>query len=478
MGTEKRGGIIKQHRYDILANRLSLEIEQKSWVSGERLPSIRQLCTDYGFSKNTVIQALHLLESKKIVESRPKSGFFVTTFLNREQPLKPDFDSVKPTRVNVPEMFQDIMMRGAAFDILPNESLPLPSSSLVTLHRHINNAMRYQTTKKSMYYDEPIGNINLRSQLKDHYRAAGLHLTPGDFCITTGCQHSLFLALMTICKPGDNIAVESPGFYGVLQLLQQLQLNVIEIPSSPVTGFDIDTFESALGDWSIKACIVTPAYATPNGATMVSEAKSKLIELANQYDLAIIEDDIYGDMGFTRRPTPLKVLDTQERIVLCSSFSKSLSRDLRVGWVVGGRWHSEIIKLKLVNVLANSQSIQLGLSTFIEEGHLKRHLQQKRQILKLQRDQLVQMIFEHWPNSTRFTIPDGGLALWIEVDSKIDMQELYYSLIEEKIVITPGVLFSTSNRFKNCLRLSFNHPTTGKRARAIKRLAQTLEIRE
>lgn len=475
IGTEILENTIKLHRYDKLVNNISMQLEQKRWLPGERLPSIRQLCKEYSLSKNTVIQALHILEAKKLIESRPKSGFFVSSFVNRPPPLKPDFDSVEPTPVNVPEILQDIMMRGAAFDILPNEPLPLPSSSLVTLQRHINNAMRYQASKKSMYYDEPIGNIHLRTQLKDHYRAAGLDKTADDFCITSGCQHSLFLALMVMCKPGDNIAVESPGFYGVLQLLQQLQLNVIEIPSSPVTGFDTDTLGSALDDWQIKACIVTPAYATPSGATMDLDAKQTLIKLANKYDFAVIEDDIYGDLGFTQRPTPLKALDTQERVVLCSSFSKSLSRDLRLGWIIGGRWQNQIVKLKLVNILANSQSTQLGLSTYMQEGHLKRHLQQKRQLLRSQRDQLVHTIHEFWPHDVRFSVPNGGLALWVEAAPTVDMQALYYAMLQQQIIITPGVLFTTNNSFKNCLRLSFNHPTTGNREKAIIKLARKLQ---
>ncbi len=441
---------------------------------GERLASIRQLSNDSGLSKNTVIQALHLLESKNFIESRPKSGFFVANQIRREEPRKPNFDSFEPTQVNVPEMFQDIMMRSAAFDILPHEQAPAPTSSLVTLHRHINKAMRYQATKKSNYYDEPIGNINLRSELKDMYRPAGVLRTAADFCITSGCQHSLFLALMATCKPGDNVAVESPGFYGVLQLLQQLQLNVIEIPSSPSSGFDVEAFASALVTWEIKACVVTPAFATPSGAEMRESCKGHLIALANQYDIAVIEDDIYGDLGFNIRPTPLKALDTQERVILCSSISKSLSRDLRIGWIIGGRWHEEIIKLKLVNNLANSQAIQLGLSSFISEGHYKRHLQQKRQVLKQQRDQLIQNIHDCWPENVRFNTPNGGLALWVETHPDADMQSLYYSLLSDKIVITPGVLFSTTKQFNNYLRLSFNHPTTGNREKAIKRIAKDL----
>lgn len=465
---------MKQHKYNVLAQQIIEQIQQKRIITGEKLPSIRQLCSKYGISKNTVIQALHLLETKKVIESRAKSGFYVTSSSQRDVPQKPNLKGFEPVKVEVPEIFQDIMMRSAAFDILPNEPASTPHSSIITLHRHINKAMRTQPTKKINYYDEPRGLKDLRWHLKEHYRSIGLNKKVDDYCITSGCQHSLFLALMATCKPGDNVAVESPGFYGVLQLIQQLQLNVIEIPSSPVTGLDIEGLEVAASKWGIKACVVTPAFATPTGASMTDPAKSRLVELANFFNFAVIEDDIYGDIGFASRPIPLKAFDSEERVILCSSFSKSLSRDLRIGWILGGRWHNEIVKLKLVSNLASSQSIQLGLSTFIKQGYLKRHLEYKRQLLKKQCDQLVNGIHQYWPENIKFNIPHGGLAIWIEASSNVNMQSLYYELLPENIIITPGGLFTTTKQYKNYLRVSFNHPCIGKRQKALETLGKRI----
>jgi DNA-binding transcriptional MocR family regulator len=471
MGTDKKEKLIKQPLYEVLATKIKHQIEDKRWLSGERLPSIRDLCNQYGYAKNTVIKALHLLEAESVIEARARSGFYVSLqFSNIATPhLK--YNSLRPIKVNVPEIFQDIMTRSAAFDILPNEPLASPSSSLITLHRHINKGMRHQANKKAMYYDEPQGSALLRNQLQNLYRNNGLNLPKEEYCITAGCQQSLFLALMVTCQPGDNVAVENPGFYGVLQLLQQLQLNAVEIPSSPTKGLDIDVFKSALKKWKIKACVVTPAFATPTGANMPMEHKKQLVSLANQYNLALIEDDIYADLGFMERPVPLKSLDTENRVILCSSFSKSLSRDLRVGWIIGGRWQKEIIKLKLVTSLANSQAIQMGLTTFLKNGHYKRHLNQRRLILKQQRNQLIANIQQYWSDSVRFSIPNGGLALWLQLDSTINTQTLYNKALEKNVVLTPGSLFSAEARFHNYIRLSFNHPSIGNRKKALKTLS-------
>jgi len=138
---------------------------------------------------------------------------------------------------------------------------------------------------------------------------------------------------MACCNRNDVVAVESPGFYGVLQLLEQLGLRVIEVPSSIETGMNIDALEEALKRWKVKACIVSPAYATPGGALMPIGAKKRLIELAERHDLAVID----ADTALNGAPDPLKGMDLNERVILCSSFSKSVSRDLRLGWVSGGR---------------------------------------------------------------------------------------------------------------------------------------------
>lgn len=466
---------MKQHRYEQLAKSIQQQIGEQRWLPGERLPSVRQLSESTGLSKNTVIQALHTLEAIGIVEARPKKGYFVRAQHQQASARTPKNLVLKLTTVEVPDLFQDIMMRSAAFDVLPNGVETQPSSHLITLNRHLGRALRQKPQKKAMYYDVPLGLEDLRFQIKEHYRGIGLNLATSDFCITSGCQHALFLALLVSCQPGDNVAVESPAFYGVLQLFQRLQLNVIEIPSSPSLGIDIQALTEALEKWQIKICVVTPAYATPTGASIPKDHKKQLIELANQYDITIIEDDIYGDLCFGERPLPLKAFDTEQRVILCSSFSKSLSRDLRIGWIAGGRWQRDITRLKLVTQLASNQSTQQGLTSFMAEGNYRRHLDQYRQILKRQRDQLTLSLRNYWPDSTRFCIPDGGLSLWIEMDESVDTTIAYQKALKQNIILTPGALFSVDDRFKNYLRLSFAHPAVDDRLEAIKFLGELLE---
>ena len=462
---------MKQTKYGDLVQYIENDIMTGILQPGHKLLSITRLSEHFAVSKNTVIRALHLLESRDKIEARPKSGFFVKHQVHREQPTAPSFHNIEPSRVLVPELFQDIMLRGSAFDIMPNDVLPPPHALMCKLHRNINKAIRTQATQRAMYYDEPLGLYALRDELREHYSSAGVSISSTDLCITSGCQHALFLGLTATCVKGDNVVIESPGFYGVIQLLEELGLNAIELPSHSVSGIDITVLREALDKYKITACVVSPAFATPSGSCMSEDNKKALIQLANENNFAIIEDDIYVDLGFTSRPKPIKAFDTEDRVILRSSFSKTLSRDLGIGWVMGARWQSKINKLKLVSNLACSQAMQAALAKFMQDGDYKRHLAYKRSTLLVQRDQLVQALNKYWKGELKFTIPNGGLTVWLELDPAINTGDLYNAAATQKIIIAPGALFSLAPNFTHFMRLSFNHPTLGNREKAIAKLS-------
>ncbi len=467
---------MRQFKYEKLANMLMAQIEDEKWRVNERLPSIRELAKLYSVSKISVQKALHTLEARGVIFVKIKSGYYVAA-PKVHQPVSKGLIVIdKPKLVNVPDVFYEIMERTAAFDIAPkNLDITQAPHHLLLLNRHLSRALRKSPQNNALYYCEPPGYLPLRHQISEHYRKRDLNISAQEICITSGCQNSLFLALMATCQPGDIVAIESPAFYGVLQLLQQLKLKVVELPTSYTIGLTADALEEATKKWDIKACVLTANFATPTGALIPTKEKRKIAELANQKDIIIIEDDIYGDLGFHSRVEPLKNYDTEGNFILCSSFSKSLSRDLRIGWIVAGKYLKKIVHMKLVYQLSTSQAVQSGLSSFLAEGHFERHLYQYRKVLLKQREQLTNGIADHWRIPTTFTLPDGGLAIWVQLPKEIDTFLLYEKAISEGIIITPGRLFSSVEKFSNCLRLSFAHPTTGHRLKALIRLGKLCE---
>lgn len=464
---------MKQFKYEQLANSLKSQIEDEKWRANEKIPSIRDLAKHYQVSKISVQKALHTLEAREIIFVKAKSGYYVSPPKVLSQVAREIKKISKPKLVNVPEVFYEIMQRCAAFDIAPrNISSAKTSNHLLLLNRHISRALRKNSQHNALYYSEPSGDINLRHQISQHYRKRNLNISEQEICITSGCQNSLFLALMASCQPGDIVAIESPAFYGVLQLLQQLKLKVVELPSSYTTGLTAEALKAATIKWNIKACVLSANFSTPTGALIPSEEKRDLVRLAAEKNIIIIEDDIYGDLGFHSRVEPLKSYDTHGNVILCSSFSKSLSRDLRIGWIVANKHYKNIVHLKLIQQLSTSQTSQDGLTSFLAEGHFERHLNLYRKTLLKQRNQLIQAITNNWSIPIKFTVPEGGLAIWIELPKEIDSFLLYNMAIAEGIILTPGRLFSSADNYPNYLRLSFAHPTIEHRLQALIRLGQ------
>ena len=462
-----------EYLYQRLERWLVDGIEQQRWALGDRLPSIRTLCREQQLSRATVQHALQRLEAQGLVESRPKVGYFVALPPKSEaQPASRALISA-PRLVTVSDVLQDIMRRSGAFDLLPGLHTGELSPGIMSLNRAIGRSLRRQRGEDYQYYDEPAGDLSLREQLALHNARRGWHPGPDQLCITSGCQHALFLALLACCDKGDVVAVESPGFYGVLQLLEQLGLRVVEVPTSILTGMDVDALEEVLKRWKIRACVLSPSFATPGGALMPDAAKLRILALADQYDLAVIEDDIYADTAHGATPDPLKALDTQSRVILCSSFSKSLSRDIRLGWISGARWHARILQLKLVTQLATSRYLQRGVAEFMSDGGFAAHLRRQRSLLRERRDCLLSAL-RKWPGEVRVSCPNGGLTVWVELAATVDAMAAYTETLAKGIVITPGPLFSVTGQFTNCLRISYEHPWNAARLNALKSLPAIL----
>lgn len=461
---------MKEYKYQKLAKQLKHNIKAMHWPEHTKLPSIRVLAKQHCYSIITVQKSLQWLESQGLLYAKQKSGYYVS-------PLKETFNGEQkkplsqPKHVNVPSVLLEIMEQSAAFDLCPQSTHNYHvTKHIQTLNRHICRATRQNAYINAQYYAKPTGLTELKEQICSHYQTRGLKIKTNQLCVTSGCQNSLFISLMVTCNAGDIVAVESPAFYGVLQLLQHLNLKVIELPCSYTHGLSAATLAQAATRWPIKACVVTPSFSTPTGSHIPDEEQQALFEIANNFNITIIEDDIYGDLGFHHKVSPMKSHDSQAQSLLCGSFSKSLSRDLRVGWVIASKNIEKISHFKLISQLATSQAMQQGLATFMQEGHYERHLNHFREKLLLQRQQLVKALEKYWQFPIEYTLPEGGIVLWLKLPKGINGFSLFQEAIKQGIMLTPGQLFTTEKKFQRYIRLSFAHPIIGERLITLKKL--------
>ena len=442
------------------------EIESGQRIPGDRMPSIRELCSARNISKSTALTAYSRLEAEGLIEARVRSGYFVAKPKQTAARLKiPDTSqpNLNPTPVSASQVLLDIMQQGAAFDLLAGSHNDSGSGN-EQLRRSLGRALRRQSIHEQNYYDEPQGNHALRTQLALRLGHGGSRHHADDLVITAGCQHALLLALMATTQRGGVVAVESPGFYGLFQLLESLGLQALEIPSSAQTGISPDALELALQHWDVQVLVVSPCYATPTGASMPELNKQRLLAITQKQNIPIIEDDIYGELHFgLQRPRTLYSYSESDNVLLCSSFSKSLSRDLRLGWIAPGKYMEEVKHFKLVTSLATSQTLQQGVTEFLQQGGLDRHLRQQRQKLKQQCHQLLHKLPELLPSITSCSQPEGGLALWAELPPEINTIELYAKARKKGVILTPGRLFTAQERYLNFLRISFAHELDARR---------------
>ncbi|WP_299972958.1 PLP-dependent aminotransferase family protein [uncultured Pseudoteredinibacter sp.] len=460
---------MNDYLYLKLERELRQQIESGQLAAGEKMPSIRHLAQTEQLSKATVLSAYERLEADGLVQARTRSGFYVCQ--SQQQLASPAISSPKvdARTLDQGQILMGIMQRGAAFDLYPGHDSE-PSNK--KLQRCLGRAQRQQSSAQYLYYDEPLGLPALRKQIQQLMAHGGAKAHEDEIIISNGCQHALLLALLATTRPGDVVAVESPGFYGSLQLIETLGLKALELPCSANEGLSIDALRLATQHWPIKALICSPCFATPTGASMPEEAKQELLNIAKQHDFALIEDDIYGELYFgQQRPRSLYSYDQDGIVLQCSSFSKNLSRDLRLGWLATGRYQQEVIKAKLATSLAVPQLSQQGLSFYIAEGGLDKHLRRKRSQYQERYQEMRHLIQDYLPEETRCSQASGGLAAWIELPKHIDTLTLYEQALEQGIVLTPGRLFTAQDNYRNNLRLSYAHPWTENRIKAFKSLA-------
>ena len=272
--------------------------------------------------------------------------------------------------------------------------------------------------------------------------------------ITNGCHEAIFLALMTLCEPGDTVVLESPIYFSLINLLQQLKLKIIEIPACDGDGIALETLRFVLDNHPVKAMFSIPNFNNPMGFTMPSWKKKKLVQLLARRGVPLIEDDIYGDLCFGPRPEPCKVYDAKGDVILCSSFSKTIAPGLRVGWMLPGKYTAKVNRLKTLVNISNAPINQIAAMRFLKEGGYRQHIRRVRRQLHDQVEALRASVLKHFPNGTRATRPEGGLFVWIELPESFDTDLLYRRAVRSGIMFAPGSLFSIHNRYNHHLRLS------------------------
>jgi DNA-binding transcriptional MocR family regulator len=463
--------------YLALANSLEVQIRANVFRPGDRLPSVRTLCGDHRLSMETVLHTFRVLEDRGLLEARPRSGFYIKFRNQTPEPL-PQRLRLEASPVEVSKLRYQAFSLGNAKDVVPlGTAVPSPEILPATKLGGMISAIARSSASEIVGYTEPAGHPKLRRQLARRASDWGCLMKPEDFIVTNGAAEALSLALRTVCPANSAVLVESPTYYGILEMIENLGLRVVELPTDPRTGVSPEDIEHAVRSIPrIGACLLVTNYSNPLGCTLSDEKKKKVVSTLAKYRVPLIEDDIYGDLcpPGDRRPITAKAFDTEGLVLLCSSISKTLAPGLRVGWIAPGRFRDQILQLKTNQTLACPTITQLAIAEFLEHGSYDAHLRKIRTFFVDQLQRFSNAVSCYFPSEIRISRPQGGFVLWIEFAGKLDTTELAArAMNQHRIAIAPGCIFSANGKnYRNCLRLSCGYPWSARMESAIQTLGQ------
>jgi len=467
--------------YKDVARQLIQMIDNGTLGVGSRAPSVRALSAQLKVSKSTVIAAYRLLKDQGRLQARPQSGFYVRA-LRRENVEEPEMSRPPETAsaVTVGDLRLLLLTEFGQPGIigLGASNGAVSDWSTKAVHSMMNSTSRSQPLLAAAYAP-PAGMPSLRRQVARWYVRGGCSLSPDEVVITCGALEAIHLCLRAVTQPGDTIAIESPTYWGILQTIEMLGLKALEIPTHPRTGPSLDALEVVLSQNLVKAVVLIPTAHNPLGSIMPQESRRELVAMIRKADVALIEDDIYADLSYEpTRPRSCRSYDdspsAKSNVMICGGFSKTIAPSLRIGWCMPGKWVKEVTRMKAWLNIAAPTLPQLALAQFMEEGGYERHLRKVTSIYRHQVERMSELIAEHFPPETRITRPQGGFLLWIELPEQVDSVDLHNRAIQSGISISPGVVFSATGKYRNCVRINCGLLWTPEVERAIPTLGKLI----
>jgi len=471
-------GSMPEPLYLKLANQLEEMIRLGLYRPGDRIPSVRQASKQHQVSVPTVLQAYTLLEDRRVIEARPKSGYYVRSRQSlplpataRGVPQARSLADYPPLMALVTDVVNpDFVRLGGAHpsaELLPGKKLARLMGSIARLN-----------PGASITCDPAPGCPQLRSELSRRSLDWGRYLAPDEFIITHGATEALHLALRTVAQPGETVIIESPTHPGIINLLSQLKLRAVAIPSSPRDGLDVEATRKVAAREKVAAIVVIPNFNNPLGSCMPESNRRELMTLAEEYGIPVIEDDVYGDLQFEgERPHSLKALDHTGNSILCGSFSKTLAPGYRVGYLAAGRYHDAVLRLKTALNFYNAPLPALTIAEFLRNGGYEYHLRTLRNTFRQQVAKMRAALAGALPEGCKVSDPAGGFVLWVELPKTVDALQLFHEARNLKISIAPGHLFSPGAEFRHYMRINCGYPWSPRIEQAVATVAELVARR-
>ncbi len=458
--------------------------------AGTKIPSVRQLARDLGVSVTTVHYAYEALAAENIIETRHGSGTFTTpqpgvvrgTNLRTREEMDADLEDLPPMRWE-PYGFKSDFFHMPPSSRQHKELIKFtsagPDPALFPFDRIKQVATNLLWYPKEFFFDigHQQGYLPLVDYLEKEMALSGVPMAEGenDIIVTGGFQRALALILRLLVKPGQKVAIESPTYIGILNLLLAEKIDFEPIPVDS-EGMDTDYLATVLGRGDVKAVITIPTYHNPTGITMSQGRREHLLRLAAKHRIPIIEDDWGRALRYDGESIPpLKAMDTGGYVIHIGTFSKCFLPGLRIGWITAPAGLTmTLVRAKLGADVGDSYFLQTLLHEFILKGHFSRHQRKTQKEYKKRRNAMAKALAQHFPAACKYHTPKGGFTFWVELPGGLRSLPLLTLAREAGVEFLPAAFCMPERKDTNAFRLSFSKSSVEEIDKGIKILGELI----
>ncbi len=448
--------------YDYVLHR----IERKEWKEHDKIPSVRQLASEMSVHRLTVLKAYQLLKQHDKVYVKDKAGYYVQStvtknleYLDQDNPIVSAYVKKNHlSEIHQPSVSYHFSQALIDPNLLPNHYFSDYVKEVFDLYPKV--LATYSTVQ---------GDLELRETLTHYFiNQYKTHLSADDLLITSGSQQAIHLIAQAFIKPRDVVLFERPSYSAAIDIFRAQGAQIVTVDIHP-EGYDLEQVEYYIKQYKPRLFYLNPTFHNPTGYTVSVEQRKKLVELAEQYRLLLIEDDAYHDIYFDQAPPPpIYTYDSAGTVIYIRSFCKYISPGLRIATV--------ICQSSLMNSLLTEKSLADNGSPLLNQKiflhyfsslRLQQHLEKIRIALQIRKEIMEEeLAVTGW----RWTSPKGGLNLWVQLPDNVPTELLLSKSIEQSISFVPGQICDPLKQLSSWIRLSYSYANEKQLREGVKRL--------
>ncbi|TDX52748.1 PLP-dependent aminotransferase family protein [Orenia marismortui] len=464
-----------RHLYIQLYSQLRELIEMGELKEHSKLPSIRKFSKELGVNNVTVVNAYNLLEEEKLVYKKVGSGTFVAPkeIVQDEEEIYLDDD------IYIDEDTKFADKKGMLKeDQLINFATAAPTPDLFPIapFKRLLNKVLDRDGGYAFGYQKSQGYMPLRDSISKYIKSYDIDAKLDEIQIVSGAQQGIDILAKTFLDYGDTVFVERPTYPGAISVFKSRKANIVDITIES-DGINVEELETKLKVNKAKFLYLMPNFQNPTGYSYSQEKKNKILELAREHDLLIIEDDCLSDLNYgANKKLSLKSQDTEGRVIYIKSFSKIFMPGLRLAFlIIPQRYFNDILLSKYMSDIFTDGLVQRVLDLYFREEVWEKQISKVEKTYQKRYEVMIKSLKSNLPVEINFNPPLGGLNIWLELPEGISGKKIHDKGLKEGINIAPGQVFYNSQREENKLRLSIAAVTTKEIETGIKILSKIIK---